>query len=55
MDKVIFLGFFVSLKEAKVDESKIDVIKSWTIPKFITNVRSIHGLASFYWKFTEVI
>ena len=48
MDKVVFLGCVVSAKEFKVDEEKVKAIKEWPTPKSITEVRSFHGLASFY-------
>jgi len=34
-----------------VDESKVDAIRSWPMPKSIRDVRSFHGLASFYRQF----
>ena len=41
IDKVVFLGFVVNAKGNEVDEE-------WPTPKSITEVRSFHGLASFY-------
>ena len=48
MDKVVFLGYVVSAKGIEVDEEKVKAIKEWPTPKSITEVRSFHGLASFY-------
>ena len=48
MDKVVFLGYVVSVKGIEVDEENVKAIKEWPTPKSITEVRSFHGLASFY-------
>ncbi|PKI66245.1 hypothetical protein CRG98_013326 [Punica granatum] len=46
--KVLFLGYVVSGEGLKVVESKIAVVKQWSQPKTITEVRSFYELASFY-------
>ena len=48
MDKVVFLGYVVSVKGIEVDEENVKAIKEWPTPKSITEVRSFHCLASFY-------
>ena len=46
--ELIYLGFVISLNELKMDQSKVEVIKNWPSPRNIFEVRSFHGLASFY-------
>ena len=51
IDSVLFLGYVVSKDGLSVDESKVIAVKQWPIPTTVHEVRSFHGLVSFYWWF----
>ena len=52
-DKLVFLGFVVSSQGLQVDEEKVKAIQEWPEPTNISQVRSFHGLASFYRRFVK--
>ena len=49
--KLLFLGFVVSDDDIQVHEEKVKAIQEWPTPKIVIEVRSFHGLATFYRRF----
>ena len=46
--ELVYLGFVVSSKGLKMDLEKVKAILEWPTPRSSTEVRSFHGLVSFY-------
>ena len=49
--ELVYLGFVFSRDGLKMDPKNIEAIVNWSSPKNIFEVRSFHGLVSFYRKF----
>ena len=45
---VIFLGFVVSSKGVSADPQSVQAIVEWSMPTNVHEVRSFHGLTTFY-------
>lgn len=48
-----FLGHIISRDGISVDQSKVEAVRNWVIPKNASEIRSFLGLAGYYRKFIK--
>ena len=51
--ELVYLGFVVSPEGLKMDPEKVKAILEWPTPRSATEMRSFHGMVSFYGKFIK--
>ncbi|XP_021738194.1 uncharacterized protein LOC110704684 [Chenopodium quinoa] len=53
LEKVAFLGHYVSKEDVFVDQAKIQAVSEWPTPKNVSDIRSFLGLVGYYRRFVK--
>ena len=49
--RVEYLGHVVSAEGLSPDPAKVQAVRDWKVPEFVTDIRSFLGLAGYYRRF----
>ena len=52
-DKLNYLGYTISKDHVTIEDSKIEAIQKWPIPRTVQDIRSFLGLGNFYLRFID--
>jgi hypothetical protein len=52
-NQVEYIGYIISLEGVSTNPAKVEAIKSWAIPKSVTQLRSFLGLTGYYRRFVQ--
>ena len=52
-DKLNYLGYTISADHVMMEDSKVEAIQQWPIPRTVCDIRSFLGLGNFYRQFID--
>lgn len=53
VDKVEYLGHYISVEGVSIDPKKIGAVQQWPLPSKIKQLRGFLGLAGYYRRFIQ--